>query len=165
MYVDGISIPTSYPHYTDVLEMRRKSCDIPETDANLVPIAEETLEQWRLLYNENMRNIPAAFFMSVGRAQEILRNGTGYFVNYKNELFGIGVADKNRIDCIISLIPGAGRDVLCALCKVLTGDEIVLEVASTNERAVSFYEKMGFSVTSDEFLEENVPHVIMEMEI
>ena len=38
-------------------------------------------------------------------------------------------------------------------------------VVHAQTRSAGFYEKMGFSVTSDEFLEENVPHVIMEMEI
>lgn len=147
VYADGIPAPNVYPHYTDVFEMRRSFYGIPETTAKLIPISEETLEQWRKLYNENMCNIPASFFMSIGRAQEILQKGTGYFVYSQNELLGIGVAHDNRIEAVVSLIPGAGRDVLCALCKVLTGNEILLEVSSSNERGINFYKKMGFVIT------------------
>ena len=31
------------------------------------------------------------------------------------------------------------------------------------KHAVGFYEKFGFKVTSDEFLEEQVVHVVMEL--
>ena len=147
VYADGISMPSRYPHYTDIFEMHRPSYGIPETTAKLIPVTGETLERWRQLYNENMCNIPASFFMSIGRAQEILQKGTGYFVCSQDELMGIGVAHDNRIEAIVSLIPGAGRDVLCALCKILTGDEILLEVSSSNERAINFYKKMGFVIT------------------
>ncbi len=33
------------------------------------------------------------------------------------------------------------------------------------KQAVGFYEKMGFYTVSDEFLEEGVPHISMELEI
>ena len=33
------------------------------------------------------------------------------------------------------------------------------------KQAVGFYKKMGFSITSEEFLEEGIPHVSMEMEL
>ena len=147
IYADGVPAEGKYVHYTDVFQMRRTSCDVPATDAKLTPVTEETLAQWRQLYNDNMKDIPAAFFMSLGRAKDILKKGSGYFIYRHDNLLGIGVASGNTVDCIISFVPGAGRDVFSALCKVLTGDEILLEVASENKRAISFYKKMGFVTT------------------
>lgn len=33
------------------------------------------------------------------------------------------------------------------------------------KHAIGFYEKLGFQVTSDEFLEEGIVHVVMELEV
>lgn len=33
------------------------------------------------------------------------------------------------------------------------------------KHAIGFYERLGFAVVSDEFLEEGIPHVVMEMAI
>lgn len=38
-------------------------------------------------------------------------------------------------------------------------------VLNAQKDAVGFYEKMGFKKTSDEFIEEGVPHFAMEMKI
>ena len=151
VYADGISATGNYPHYTDVIEMRQLLCDIPETTAKLIPVDEDSLEKWRQLYNENMQSVPAAFYMSIGRAEEILKMGTGYFVFRDDELLGIGVAGGDRIDSVVSLTPGAGKDVLCALCSVLTDEEVILEVASQNNRAVAFYKKMNFVTTKTKY--------------
>lgn len=35
----------------------------------------------------------------------------------------------------------------------------------SQSQATGFYEKLGFEIISDEFLEEGVPHVMMELEI
>lgn len=42
-------------------------------------------------------------------------------------------------------------------CKKITMD--------AQKHAVGFYEKFGFKVASDEFLEEGVSHVVMELEL
>lgn len=31
--------------------------------------------------------------------------------------------------------------------------------------AIGFYEKFGFKVVSDKFLEDGIPHVVMELEL
>ena len=35
----------------------------------------------------------------------------------------------------------------------------------SQKQAVGFYEKLGFQITSEEFLEEGIPHVTMELEV
>ena len=147
IYADGISNSEVYPHYTDILQMQGSVRKIPETQAELVSVDAETIGSWRQLYNDEMKNVPAAFYMSHKRAEEILKKGTGYFVYFHDRLLGIGVVDGNKIECIIALAPGTGKDVFSALCRALRGEDIALEVASENKRAVRFYEKMGFVST------------------
>lgn len=151
IYAGGDPVVVQYPHHTDVLEMCRSCEELPETDAKLVSLQKEMLENWRDLYNSNMRNVLGASFMTITKAEEILSKGIGYLIYRDDKLIGIGIAQEDRIDCVVSLIPGSGRDVLVALCGVLTGERIVLEVASTNKRAVSLYEKLGFVQTEVKF--------------
>jgi ribosomal protein S18 acetylase RimI-like enzyme len=42
-----------------------------------------------------------------------------------------------------------GKDVFAALTHALMNDRIVLEVASTNRRAISLYESLGFIQTAE----------------
>ena len=35
----------------------------------------------------------------------------------------------------------------------------------SQKHAAGFYEKFGFKITSDEFLEEGIVHVMMEMDV
>ena len=40
--------------------------------------------------------------------------------------------------------PGAGADVVRALAHGLSEDTVTIEVASTNEKALKLYERLGF---------------------
>ena len=50
------------------------------------------------------------------------------------------------------------RESLPAIRKYFEGGAVILHAQT---RAKGFYEKLGFTVTSDEYLEEGVPHVTM----
>ena len=67
----------------------------------------------------------------------------------EGQLLGIGMASDERIDCIASVMHGKGRDIVCALVHALMCDRVILEVASTNSRAIKLYESLGFIKTSE----------------
>ena len=46
-------------------------------------------------------------------------------------------------------MPGAGEQVFHSLLSVDSPEQLRLEVASTNERAIRFYEKMGMVKTAE----------------
>ena len=54
------------------------------------------------------------------------------------------MASAGVLDAVISEVPGVGKDVLIALCRALTEDTVTLQVASTNQKALRLYDKMGF---------------------
>jgi len=110
----------------------------------LMPVTDETLEQWRLLYNSRMQDVPNASYMTSSDAQKMRSRGDGYFVHSGEKLLGIGIASGDKIQAIASCAKGAGERVLLALCHALSGDSVELEVASANERAVRLYERLGF---------------------
>jgi len=149
IYGTGHTILSKYPLHTIIIRMSRALDGMLETDAALFPVTEKTIAQWAELYNDKMRNIPNAVYLSTKAAQEILHRGNGYFVHKDGTLLGIGIASADTIEAVIAAWPGMGEQVLCALCHALSGDMIHLDVAQNNERAVRLYERLGFIKTSE----------------
>lgn len=136
-----------YPLYTQIVQMARLRDGLPDTDAALFPVMEQTLCRFREIYNDRMSAVPNSSFMSISESKELLQRGNGYFIHRGEMLLGIGIASGEKIDAVISICPGAGEDVVLALNHALSGDQAVLEVASTNYRAIRLYERIGFVKT------------------
>lgn len=149
IYATGSIRLEKYPLHTAVLEMSAPWDMIPETDACLFPVTESTLSQWQQIYNDRMKGVDNAAYMSDHEARKMLKRGDGYFVHRDGQLLGIGMASDERIDCIASVMHGKGRDIVCALVHALMCDRVILEVASTNSRAIKLYESLGFIKTSE----------------
>ncbi len=149
IYATGHDYLTAYPLHTTLIQMQRPKAGLEETDACLFPLQERTLEQWRGIYNDRMENISNSAFMTLAEAKKILLQGKGYFVHRNGELLGIGIASGNAVEAVISLATGAGKDVFTALCGALFSEEIIVEVASDNTKAIRLYEKLGFIKTKE----------------
>lgn len=144
VYATGHAALESRPFYTDMWEMRCLTEALPETDAALWPVQEETAEEWRAIYNQKVRNVPNGAWMTRSDAAAMLKKGDGYFIHRGGELLGIGRAGGDTIDWVASVRPGSGRDVVAALAHLLTEETAVLTVASANEKAMRLYERLGF---------------------
>lgn len=149
VYATGHEITASYPFYTSVIQMSASMALIPETEASVFPVTEKTLPRWREIYNNRMKGVDNAAYMSESAAEELLKCGDGYFVHRDGTLLGIGIASGDHIDCVASVKPGSGREVVSALTHALMCDRIILEVASTNHRAIKLYESMGFMKSTE----------------
>ncbi len=145
VFATGHRYLENYTLHTTVMEMKRSLDGLEETDACLLPVQKETLEQWREIYNQRMANISNSAYMDMRQAEKYLQQGSAYFVHRNNQLLGIGIAEDDSVNSIISLIPGAGKDVLLALIRALTGNSVRLEVASDNIPALKLYERLGFT--------------------
>ena len=149
IYAAGDPILEQYPFHMSLLQMNGSKLAIGETDAALFPVQEKTAEQWRQIYNEKMRDVSKAAYMTTFAMKKLLKEGNAYFVHRNGVLLGIGVASGNRIDAVAAVVPGMGAEVVRALCHALADDGVMLEVASTNERAIRLYEKLGFVKTME----------------
>lgn len=149
IYATGDDSLRQYPFYTTVLQMSAAMSAFQETDACLFPVTDKTIRPWREIYNEKMRCVHNAAYMSERRMQDLLKRGGAYFVHKDDKLLGIGSAFDDRIECVASVIPGSGKEIVTALTHALVCDHVVLEVASTNHRAIRLYEAMGFIKTAE----------------
>ena len=147
IYARGENISNIYPVYTTVVQMRVSHSVIPDTDAALFPVTEQTISRWREIYNDKMKEVPLASYMTERAGRELLEKGNGYFIHRGEKLLGIGSAAGDTVESVISVTHGAGKEVLEALCHALSADSVCVEVADTNIPAMRLYESMGFLQT------------------
>ena len=149
VYASGHPVVEDYPLYTSVVRMQADWDAVGETDAMLFPVTDNTLANWQEIYNKRMANVDNASYMSSAAAAEMLKRGDGYFIHADGELLGIGMASDDHIDCVATVKPGSGKEIVRGLTHALMCDRIYLEVASTNLRAISLYESLGFIQTTE----------------
>ena len=64
VYATGHGILEDYPFYTAMWLMRCEANILPDTDASLFPVQENTLQQWQRIYNEKVRRVPNGAWMT-----------------------------------------------------------------------------------------------------
>ena len=140
---------TAYPLHTSIYEMRGTAWVDREKLANLFPVTEPTAARWRQICNERMRAIDCTATQTAQDEKEILSSGGAYFVHRDGELLGIGWVKDCELLAVAAAKPGAGETVMHTLMSLVEGIPMTLEVASTNERAIRLYEKLGFVKTAE----------------
>ena len=138
-----------YPHDTTVYEMRGEAVVEKPDLKSLFPVTDATVTRWREIYNEKMRPVDNSATLTAFDEKRILESGGAYFVHENGELLGIGWLEDTQLLAVAAVKPGAGRTVMNTLMSLVEGAEMVLEVASTNERAIHLYEKLGFITTKE----------------
>ena len=123
-------------------------CDEEKT-ACLFPVTEQTVSRWRSICNERMRPVDNSATLESRDEKKILESGCAYFVHENEELLGIGWIDKGELLVVAAVKPGAGERVMHTLFSMMPGAELTLQVASTNERAIRLYERLGFIRTRE----------------
>ena len=144
VYAWGDPVVEKYPFYTSLLLFAGKKCLIQDTEFVAELVRDEDLENWRRLYNEGMAGVAGAAYMTVQKARQYWKNGSAYLVrDPEGDLCGIGIVEKDTVGAVVSLYHGMGGDIFAALCQHIPTEQIRVEVASTNERAVRLYCHQG----------------------
>lgn len=149
IYATGHEKLGCYPLYTSVLEMRGEVPADPEPMASLFPVTEATVGRWRESYNQKMQQVDNAATLEARDEKRLLESAGVYFVHDNGTLLGIGWLEDGKLLALAGVVPGAGERVVHTLASVAEGEPIILEVASTNTRAIHLYEKLGFVTTRE----------------
>lgn len=149
IYAAGHEKLEGYPLYTAVLEMRGLARVEQEKVRMLFPVTEKTVSEWRGIYNRKMAAVDNTSTMESRDEKMILESGGAYFVHDNGKLLGIGWLEGRKLLAVAAVEKGAGEPVMHTLMSMLDGESMVLEVASTNERAIRLYEKLGFMKTAE----------------
>ena len=137
-----------YPLHSIVYKMSMPNIS-REPEACLWPVTEETVAQWREIYNEAMRPFDNHATMTAHDEKKIIQSGGAYFVHRDGELLGIGWMEGIELLALVSCKPGMGETVARTLFTTVEDDQITLTVVNTNERAIRLYERMGFLKTGE----------------
>ena len=138
-----------YPVHTTILEMRGEATVDKTMLKSLFPVTEATVGKWREIYNGKMYPIDNAATMTAHDEKWILDSGGAYFVHEDGELLGIGWLEDTTLLAVAAAKSGEGKIVMNTLMSLVEGAQMRLEVASTNERAIRLYEKLGFIRTKE----------------
>ena len=137
-----------YPLHSIVYKMSMP-LESREPEACLWPVTEETVTQWREIYNKGMRPFDNHSTLTAQDEMKIIQSGGAYFVHRDGQLLGIGWMEGNELLALVSVVPGMGETVARTLFTTVEDDQIILTVVNTNERAIRLYERMGFLKTGE----------------
>ena len=149
IFAEGNEKLNEYPLHTCVYEMRGTAQPDVEKTANLFPVTEQTVTEWRSVHNKGMRSVDNAGTLEARDEKRILDSGSAYFVHRNGELLGIFWMEDTKLLAIAAVQKGAGETVIHTMMSLYEDRQITLEVASTNERAIRLYERMGFLKTAE----------------
>ena len=144
VYAAGHNILEAYSLHTRVLQMRGELFISEEEIPAMFPVTEQTVARWRSLYNEKMKDVDNASTLEARDEARILSSGGAYFIHDSGTPLGIGWLEDNKLSAIAALKPGAGELLCKAMQSLIPRQQIILEVASTNKKALRLYERLGF---------------------
>jgi hypothetical protein len=144
VYATGTQLLQAYPEYMSVYEMRGMAWVDPEKMVNLFPVTEQTVGRWRSLMNERLRGVDNAATLTAFDEKKIVQSGGAYYIHRSGELLGLGWMEDTKLLLVAAVKPGAGETVMHSLMSLVEGSDMTIEVASTNDRAIRLYEKLGF---------------------
>ena len=149
VYASGHERLEVFPLYTAVVQMRGIARVEEEKVKCLFPVTEQTVSRWRSIYNEAMAPVDNTATLESRDEEKILSSGGAYFVHEGGRLLGIGWLEEEKLLAVAAVEKGAGEAVMHTLLSTLEGLPVTLEVASTNERAIRLYERLGFVKTGE----------------
>ena len=149
VFASGHEHLEQYPLHTIIYEMQGEVQADESKVEHLWPVTRETVGQWREICNRRMRDIDNSATQEARDEKEILESGDAYFVHHSGELLGIGWIRDGELLELASVVPGAGERVMHTLMSILPGQVLKLQVVSTNLRAISLYERLGFIKTAE----------------
>ena len=149
IYAEGSRHLEQYPLYTAVYQMNGTASQEESKMASLFPVTAQTVGTWRNIYNKAMRSVDNAGTLESREEKQILDSGTAYFVHKDSRLLGIFWLEGNKLLAIAATEKGAGETVMHTMMSLLEGEDMMLEVASTNHRAIRLYENLGFVKTAE----------------
>ena len=144
IFATGDAYLERYPFHTAMYRMICFRESVGDTDAALWPVQETTAKEFQRIFNSKAPSIPNGAWMTDSDTKEMLQKGEGYFIHRGELLLGIGRVLGGELRFVASVVPGAGADIVRALCHAITEDTVTLTVASTNDKALKLYEKLGF---------------------
>jgi len=145
----GSELLEDYPVFMQLLEMRGTAWVDTEKLCSLFPVTEQTVTQWRQIYNKAMRRVDGARTLEQKDEKRLCAAPGAYFLHDDGHLLGIGWMEDAKLLAVASVVPGIGERLMHTLMSLVEGEDMIIEVASTNKKAIRLYERLGFLITEE----------------
>ncbi len=149
IYARGHEYLEQFSLHSIIYEMRGAVTVDESKVESLWPVMEETVTQWRQILNERLKAVDHAQTLEKRDEKQILDRGGAYFVHRGGQLLGAGWLAEDELLLIASCEKGAGERVLQTVLSVSRPEQLRLQVVSTNEKAIRFYERIGLVKTNE----------------
>lgn len=149
IFARGHEMLEQYPLYSIIYEMRGEARAEESLVEHLWPVTAETVGKWRTMMNERLATVDHASTLESRQEKEIVASGGAYFVHRDGELLGGGWIENGELKLVAAFKPGAGTGVVHTLMSLMPGQQMRLEVVSSNAKALHLYEKLGFIKTAE----------------
>lgn len=149
IYAAGHAFLEGFPMHTALWQMRGSLFLSEEEVPSMFPVTEQTVSRWREIYQQKMKTVDNAATLEARDEARILESGGAYYIHDSGDLLGIGWLEGDRLNAIAAVKPGAGELVMKGMQSLIPQQQLTLEVASTNVKAIRLYERLGFLKTAE----------------
>lgn len=137
-------------HAYDMLRLEREKEGLP-MGAPLEPevLTKENSEEFLQVYDRCFRNVPNAASYGEKDVKRLLGEDTAWLVHREGVCAGIAEISKEGLEAV-AVLPayrGLGYDLTLAVLAMVPSKTIRLKTASTNDRAMALYHRLGFCET------------------
>lgn len=137
-------------HAYDLLEMTCPKADLPQPtqSVRLVELCPDNGKQYLDIYNRCFQSVPGAQTYGNQDLQRLYGEDLAYLAEVDGQFAGIAEISKDALEGI-GVLPefhGLGYHLALEVFARIPSAILHLKVASTNERALSLYDRLGFHV-------------------
>ena len=138
-------------HAYDMVQMERPKAGLPlGGPVELEVLTKENATEFLQVYDRCFRDVPNAASYGQRDIARLLGEDTAYLVRREGVCAAIAEISKEGLEAV-AVLPehhGLGYDVTLAVLPMVPSKTLRLKVASTNERAVALYARLGFAETA-----------------
>lgn len=134
-------------HAYDMILMTRPKAGLPEgNQLELEPLTRENSEAYLEIYNRRFVNVPSAASYDRTSLEPLYGEDLAWLAKVNGCYAGVAEISQEGLEGI-AVLPeyrGCGYDLALAVLQMVPSTMLQLKVASTNLRAITLYERLGF---------------------
>jgi len=139
------------PHAYDMVELQMKKSELPQGESlEIQELTKENSAEFLAVYNRCFQAVPNAASYSQKDTVRLLGEETAYLVFRDGVCAAIAEISREGLEAV-AVLPeyrGLGYDLTRTVLEKVPSMTLKLKTASTNERALRLYERLGFQQTA-----------------
>ena len=139
-------LPSMHAYDMVLLTMRRE--DLPElaNPIELEPVSTQNGAEYLAVYNACFRELPGAASYGKKDLQRLIEHQSGFLTRKNGVCAGAAELEKDELAgiCVLPQYKGLGYSLALTVLKRLETPVVKLKTATTNEKALNLYRRLGF---------------------